>query len=189
MSSLAIYPQDDGANPLERTRDGGRIAQALAAEGVRFERWRADSELADAADQGAVLEAYRVSVDRLVREGGFQSVDVIRMKPDHPEKRALREKFLQEHRHSEDEVRFFVEGKGLFFLRLGDRVFQVLCEKGDLISVPANTPHWFDMGDCPEFTAIRFFNNPDGWVAHFTGDAIANRFPKLETGDDQGDSY
>jgi len=56
----------------------------------------------------------------------------------------------------------------------------VLCTKGDLISVPANTPHWFDMGPNPNFTAIRLFNNPEGWVANFTGSDIAQRFNRLE---------
>jgi len=181
MSSLTVYPEGGADAPLEETGDGARIAELLAAAGVRFERWSADRVLADDADADAVLNAYRSEIDGLMAECGFQAVDVIRMKPDHPEKAALRAKFLDEHRHSEDEVRFFVEGKGLFFLHIGDRVYQTLCERGDLIGVPANTPHWFDMGDRPEFTAIRFFNNPDGWVAHFTGEAIADRFPKLET--------
>ncbi len=71
-------------------------------------------------------------------------------------------------------MRFFVEGAGLFCLHIGDEVYQVLCEKNDLISVPAGTPHWFDMGSEPNFTAIRIFDNPEGWVAQFTGDAIAD---------------
>ena len=49
----------------------------------------------------------------------------------------------------------------------------MLCEKNDLISVPAHTPHWFDMGSEPNFTAIRIFDNPEGWIAQFTGDDIA----------------
>jgi len=49
-----------------------------------------------------------------------------------------------------------------------------------LISVPAGTKHWFDMGADPEFTAIRLFNNQEGWVANFTGDSIASGFPKLD---------
>ncbi|VEA72042.1 Acireductone dioxygenase (Fe(2+)-requiring) [Serratia rubidaea] len=68
------------------------------------------------------------------------------MRPDHPQREALRQKFLSEHTHGEDEVRFFVEGAGLFCLHLNQRVYQILCEKNDLISVPAHTPHWFDMG-------------------------------------------
>jgi 1,2-dihydroxy-3-keto-5-methylthiopentene dioxygenase len=56
----------------------------------------------------------------------------------------------------------------------------VLCEAGDLIGVPDNTPHWFDMGPQPHFVAIRLFTNVEGWVARFTGADIAQRFPRHE---------
>jgi 1,2-dihydroxy-3-keto-5-methylthiopentene dioxygenase len=105
---------------------------------------------------------------------------VVSLSADHPQKAELRQKFLSEHTHSEDEVRFFVAGEGLFTLHADNKVFEVLCQKGDLISVPANTPHWFDMGPNPGFIAIRLFNNPDGWVANFTGSDIAERFNRLE---------
>ena len=59
-------------------------------------------------------------------------------------------------------------------------VLQVLCESGDFLRVPAGTKHWFDMGSAPHFTALRFFDNPAGWVAEFTGDPIADRFPLLD---------
>jgi 1,2-dihydroxy-3-keto-5-methylthiopentene dioxygenase len=107
-------------------------------------------------------------------------MDVVSLAADNPNKAELRKKFLDEHRHGEDEVRFFVDGEGLFSLHIGDRVFEVLCQKGDLISVPANTPHWFDMGPNPHFVAIRLFNNPDGWVARFTGSDIAKGFTRLD---------
>jgi gentisate 1,2-dioxygenase len=58
----------------------------------------------------------------------------------------IRNKFLEEHTHSEDEVRFFVEGDASFYLRIGGKVYQAICVTGDLIGVPADTPHWFDMG-------------------------------------------
>ena len=32
----------------------------------------------------------------------------------------------------------------------------------------------------PRFVAIRLFNNPDGWVANFTGSDIAQRFNRLD---------
>jgi len=59
-------------------------------------------------------------------------------------------------------------------------VYEVSCERGDLISVPAGTRHWFDMGPAPSFVAIRLFINPEGWVASFTGSDIAERFPRLQ---------
>jgi len=59
-------------------------------------------------------------------------------------------------------------------------VYGALCTKGDLISVPAGTTHWFDMGPNPSLACIRIFTNPEGWVAQFTGSDIGGRFPKLE---------
>ncbi|MBC7184702.1 MAG: cupin, partial [Marinobacter sp.] len=31
-----------------------------------------------------------------------------------------------------------------------------------------------------EFTCIRLFSNPEGWVAEFTGEDIAARLPRYE---------
>lgn len=179
MTHLTVYDVANAGVPLLDADDPARIAATLAPLGVRFEQWPART-LAEEADGDAVLAAYAAEVDRLKAEQGYQAVDVIRMAPDHPERTTLRGKFLSEHRHSEDEVRFFVEGEGLFTLRDEDRVYSLLCTAGDLISVPAGMRHWFDMGPSPRFTAIRLFTNPEGWVAKFTGDAIADRFPRHE---------
>jgi 1,2-dihydroxy-3-keto-5-methylthiopentene dioxygenase len=97
--------------------------------------------------------------------------------PTNPNRKELRSKFLDEHTHEEDEVRFFVEGAGVFYLHAAGKVHMTLCERGDLLSVPAGTRHWFDMGPEPYFTAIRLFTTPAGWVAKFTGERIARQFP------------
>jgi len=66
------------------------------------------------------------------------------------------------------------------YLHLEPEVFALVCEGGDVLSVPAGTRHWFDMGSEPDFVAIRFFEQEDGWVGDFTGDAIGERFPTLD---------
>jgi len=180
VSRLRIFEHGDGARARVDTADRAHIEQALGRSGIRFEAWVASRDLAADSEASSVLEAYSADIERLKAEGGYQSVDVVRMRPDHPERQAMRGKFLSEHTHAEDEVRFFVEGSGLFSLHLGDEVALVTCERGDLISVPAGTRHWFDMGPHPSFAAIRLFINPSGWVAQFTGDDIADRFPKYE---------
>jgi 1,2-dihydroxy-3-keto-5-methylthiopentene dioxygenase len=108
---------------------------------------------------------------------GAGSADVIKLTPDHPQAGALRAKFLSEHTHTEDEVRFFVHGAGNFILHLNGRVYDAHCTQGDLISVPSGIRHWFDAGPEPFFTALRVFTDTSGWVAHFTGDTISERFP------------
>lgn len=179
MSILKIY-QEQQPEQAQTFTDYDDIITRLAAHGIRFERWQASAPLPADATQAEVIAAYQADIQRLMQENGFQSVDVVSLNPDHPDKAALRAKFLNEHTHSEFEVRFFVEGQGLFYLHLGDQVYTVLCEQGDLISVPAGATHWFDMGANPHFKAIRLFTNPEGWVANFTGSDIANRFPKLQ---------
>ena len=179
MTRLRIFQMGDSESPELETSDSAAIAAALAPIGVRFEQWPSRPLPAD-ADQDAVLAAFAPEVERLTAENGYQAVDVMRVAPDHPDRVALRTKFLSEHRHSEDEVRFFVEGEGLFTLRDDDKVYAVLCTEGDLISVPAGMRHWFDMGPAPGFTVIRLYVDPAGWVANYTGDAIADRFPRHE---------
>lgn len=180
MSFLKVYSANQPEQALQTLTDGASIQSALAAKGVRFERWQASQPLSPTSGQEEILAAYDNEVTRLKNDNGFQTADVISLNPDHPDKAILRQKFLSEHTHSEDEVRFFVRGQGMFYMHLEDQVFVVGCEKDDLISVPAGTPHWFDMGDAPDFTCIRLFTNPDGWVAQYTEDHIADRFPRFE---------
>ncbi|WP_371368540.1 acireductone dioxygenase [Pseudomonas sp. QL9] len=180
MSSLTVYHESAPEQPLKLLCHAEDIAATLAEVGVRFERWQASAPIAPGASQDEVLAAYAPQIQRLKDEQGYVTVDVVSLTADHPQKDELRAKFLDEHRHGEDEVRFFVAGRGLFTLHIEDHVYAVLCEKNDLISVPAGTRHWFDMGERPHFVAIRLFNNPEGWVAKFTGDEIARRFPQLE---------
>lgn len=178
MSKLEIFAED-GAK-LSETGNGHEIGLWLAGIGVTFERWPTRALPAD-ADGDSILAAYAPEVERLKAKGGYRSIDAVSVFPDHPDRAVMRTKFLSEHTHAEDEVRFFVRGEGLFTLHAADRVWNVLCCEGDLMSVPAGMTHWFDMGAAPNFTAIRMFVNPDGWVAAFTGSDIAERFPRYET--------
>jgi len=179
MSALSIYA-DNQPQQAVTTHVFAEISTQLAALGVQFERWQATNAFDATADAQTVLDAYDDEIARLKQDYGFQSVDVISLSADHPNKDQLRQKFLAEHTHSDFEVRFFVEGRGLFYLHVADKVYAVLCEQGDLISVPANTTHWFDMGAEPHFKCIRLFTTPDGWVADFTGSSIAASFPTLD---------
>ncbi len=177
MSRLSIYADDAPASPILVTEDAARIAEELNAIGVRFERWQSPVALAPEDSAETILDAYRPYLDGLMGETGAGSADVIKLTPDNPNAAALRQKFLSEHTHSEDEVRFFVHGSGNFIMHLNGRVYDAHCVQGDLISVPAGTKHWFDAGEAPFFTALRVFTDTSGWVAAYTGDTVHERFP------------
>lgn len=179
MSRLRLYAEEHPEAVLLETSEQDRIACALGEQGVRFERWPTHLRQ-DALASDEILALYGAQIQQLQQQGGYAACDVVRLTPDHPQRSELRSRFLDEHVHQEDEVRFFVSGAGLFSLHIGNLVYEVLCEQGDLISVPGGTPHWFDMGPKPSFTAIRLFTDPAGWVAHFTGSDLADRFPRYE---------
>ena len=178
MSRLRIFSDNDPGTPHFDSRDGALITAQLAEAGVVFERWQANQPIEPGATPEQVMAAYREDIERLVAQHGFKTVDVVSIAPDNPKRDEMRAKFLDEHFHKEDEVRFFVAGSGLFTLHLGDKVYEIECVKNDLIAVPDGTLHWFDMGAEPYFVAIRFFTEPDGWVGHFTGTDIAKQFPR-----------
>jgi 1,2-dihydroxy-3-keto-5-methylthiopentene dioxygenase len=183
MTRLVIAADAKPDLVITDTNNALEIAEQLRAIGCRFEQWTASASLADDADQAAVLAAYNSDVTRLNELEGFTTVDVVRMRrtsetdAEWAEKvTGGRNKFLAEHTHDDDEVRFFVEGSGAFYLRANNKVHIVVCQAGDLLGFPAGMTHWFDMGTNPGFCAIRFFHDPNGWVGNFTGDDIATRF-------------
>ncbi len=85
MSALTVCP-DNQPQLGETTTDFTAIQTRLGAIGVQFERWTANCELAADADQDTVIDAYSDSIDRLKQQYAFQSVDVISLNPDHPDK-------------------------------------------------------------------------------------------------------
>ncbi len=154
------------------------IQTLLAGIGVHLERWAADVNL-DASSSPEVVEIlYADLVERTKARRGFLMHDIIMVDEHHPAKDELREMFLEEHTHKEDEARFMLEGSGLFSFHAGAGVYALTVERNDFVNVPAGMKHWFDMGPAPHFSAIRFFNNDEGWIAHFTGDPISQRFPR-----------
>ncbi|WP_424187481.1 1,2-dihydroxy-3-keto-5-methylthiopentene dioxygenase [Actinokineospora sp. G85] len=181
MTLLTVWPEDDPTRVLVRTTDFAEIVDVLRPLGVRFSRWPlADLPAAPTPEQ--VLAAYRERIDEVNAQEGYTHVDAVALSPETSEsdRRAARAKFLTEHTHDDDEDRFFAKGSGVFYLHVDAKVHAVLCEAGDLLSVPAKTTHWFDMGTAPDYISVRFFHDDEGWVASFREDSIAHAFPTYD---------
>src|ERR1041385_657078 len=140
MSFLNVYDENN-PNACNHIADRKKMAETLKDLGVRFEQWSAAQELAKDATQEEILKAYESPVAQLMKDCGFVTADVISVHSEMPNHPDLRKKFLDEHRHSEDEARFFVDGCGLFYIHLNEHVYAVLCERGDFINIPAGTRH------------------------------------------------
>lgn len=157
------------------------ISEYLENTGILFERWETDIDFDDNADQETILNAYSNNLKPFMEKHGFQSADVINVHRETPNIETIREKFLSEHTHSEDEIRFFVDGNGEFFFHLEEPkeiVFSLCLQKGDFISVPKNTKHWFDLAPQYFVKAIRIFSNQEGWVPHYTNSGLEKKYLK-----------
>lgn len=182
MTQLTMYSAGPDVAELARTHDADAIASRLEKTGAKFSRWPT-IDLADEVSGEDVLSAYAGDIARIRSDGGYRSADVVSITPTHPARKELRDKFLAEHVHDDDEIRFFVQGSGAFYIRDGNKILKLDCERGDFIHVPRGTRHWFDMGVAPRFTCIRIFSEETGWTAQFTGDDIATRIPPFENGE------
>ena len=156
--------------------DRAELVSFLASRGIEYERTSSTSVKADApADE--VLAAYKDKIDELKARGGYVTADVIDVWPHTPNLETMLNKFNSEHWHDEDEVRFIVEGRGLFHIHPGEgSVFSIEVEAGDLIRVPKGTLHWFDLCVDRRIRAIRLFQDTSGWTPHYTQSGADKNF-------------
>ncbi len=153
--------------------DESAVRARLAQAQIGFERWQASRPLSPGAPADEVLRAYDAELERLKREGGYVTADVIDVQPDTPGLDALLARFAREHWHDEDEVRFVLEGRGVFHIHpRGGPVLAVEVGSGDLLRVPRGTWHWFDLCAERRIRAIRLFQDPAGWTPHYTDSGV-----------------
>ncbi len=151
----------------------GPVREALSAINIAFERWETSRPVPAGAPAAEILAAYAAEIERLKQSGGYVTADVIDVTPQTPGLDALLAKFSREHWHDEDEVRFIVKGSGLFHIRpRGGNVHAIEVGAGDLIRVPRDTWHWFDLCATREIRAIRLFQDASGWTPRYTGTAM-----------------
>lgn len=150
-------------------RDSREIALYLGNIGIDYERWEANVKVSPNASETEILEAYSHKIERLKTKGGYVTADVINIVPTTPNLDAMLDKFNKEHWHDEDEVRFIVNGHGLFHIAPKNaEVVSVEMEAGDLIRVPRGTRHWFNLCGDRTVRAIRLFQDVSGWTPFYT---------------------
>lgn len=131
------------------------ISQAdLARVGVLYER--------------VPLDDYQGALERLKATRGYVAQDIVELHPGMPNLTTVCDKFKPEHLHRDDEVRFVLEGEGIFDIRGADgRWMRVQVEAGDLIVVPADLYHRFFLTDRQHIRCVRLFKDAAGWVPEY----------------------
>ncbi len=167
MATITIPAED------RRITDREEIAQHLAPVGIWHECWPVEGRVGAEASSDEILAAYAPEIERLKERGAFVTADVINVSPDTPNLDAMLAKFDKEHTHSEDEVRFTVAGRGVFWINPVDGpVFSIEVEAGDLINVPAGTRHWFHLCTNRSIRCIRLFEDASGWTPEYAEEGV-----------------
>lgn len=145
------------------------ITERLATCGIEYKHWLPRRAVSADAPADEILRSYSNEIDGLKQRGGYITADVIDVNPETPGLEAMLAKFNREHWHSEDEVRFIIAGHGVFHVRpKHGPVVAIEVEAGDLISVPRDTLHWFDLCSDRRIRAIRLFQDLVGWTPYYT---------------------
>jgi 1,2-dihydroxy-3-keto-5-methylthiopentene dioxygenase len=156
------------------------ITQYLATIGIGYKVWKPAFHVEKSASSQDILRAYAAEIELLKKEGGYVTADVIDLYPETPNLDVMLAKFSREHWHDEDEVRFIVQGHGVFHIHpKNGPVVALQVEEGDLARVPVGTWHWFDL--CPDrrIRAIRLFQDPAGWTPRYTDSGVDKGYQPL----------
>ena len=134
-------------------------AAELNAQGVTYEQFATDET------------AYKGPLEKLMGERGYVTMDQVKMWPEMPNFDALCQKFVGEHLHTDDEVRFVLGGAGVFEIRSqDDRWMKVTVEPSDFILVPANRFHRFYLTEAKNIHCVRLFKDQSGWTPLYRKD-------------------
>ncbi|XP_002738968.1 acireductone dioxygenase-like [Saccoglossus kowalevskii] len=80
---------------------------------------------------------------------------------------ATLEMWYEEHIHSDEEIRFILDGSGYFDVRnRNDKWIRIETEKGDMLILPAGIYHRFTMDTKDFIKAKRLFSGVPVWTAH-----------------------
>ena len=143
--------------------DKKEIADFLKKYGLYSEFWEPKITTSDNSDP---LIKYKNQIETLKKKFNYASADYCSLDKSNPNLDKMLEPFMKEHHHTDDEVRFTVEGEGIFGVNpVTEDPFEIYVESGDLLIIPAMTRHWFELTDKKNICCIRIFKENPRWEA------------------------
>jgi 1,2-dihydroxy-3-keto-5-methylthiopentene dioxygenase len=152
----------------------GSVNDFLNKFEIEYQKWD-DSSLPlsfkgpiklSAEQQLEVLKSFNKEIETLKNKYAYVQQDIVTLTSETENLEVILDKFRPEHHHNDDEVRYIVDGEGVFSIfPESDESFDIFVESGDLLRVPKGTRHSFDLTDKKFIKAIRLFKDANGWAA------------------------
>lgn len=179
---MAILKLEDGTTYTQLAD----ISRELAALNIQLNCWSVGEDLQlrqllaqeslSSEEKERVLAALDNYFEQLRQTNGYQSRDLIALHPGITNLDEMLAKFDRIHTHADDEVRYIVDGEGIFgFVRPDGSQIELTVQPEEYINVPAGTEHWFYLTPARRVKAVRYFINTEGWVPQYTGKEIQFR--------------
>jgi 1,2-dihydroxy-3-keto-5-methylthiopentene dioxygenase len=151
------------------------VKKYLAVNNVVYDHWivpetaktLTEKQTLSDEEKESLLLAVNDRFEFLQKEQGYKTRDLIVLHPEVPGLNDMLAKFDKVHYHTDEEVRYILDGSGYFGFIGKDEKFLVHVTASDFISVPRNTKHWFYLDDKMRIKAVRYFTDMSGWVPNY----------------------
>ncbi|PJZ70804.1 acireductone dioxygenase [Leptospira perolatii] len=166
---------------MPEIKNYAEVKAFLKQRGVEYDHWHVPDPASALTDKETLTDEEKESLlkqldnrfEALKESDGYQSRDLIVLHPAVPGLSEMLAKFDRVHYHTDAEVRYIVDGSGVFGFSVGGEKFLVHVQKHDFISVPKNTNHWFYLDDKKRIKAVRYFQDMSGWVPNYVEETTA----------------
>jgi len=157
------------------------VAQFLASKQILFKTFALPETLHNLLKQESLSDPEKDEVllgleyrfDQLKKEQGYRSRDLVVLHNKVPGIEEMLAKFDKLHYHTDEEVRYIIDGTGIFGFSIARDKFEVHVKQGDFISIPQNTHHWFALDKSRRIKAVRYFKDNSGWTPVYVEEKLA----------------
>ena len=123
----------------------------------------------DETEKEQVLQGIENYFESLKKSQGYQDTDLVVLSPQTSKLDTLLAKFRRCHIHADDEVRYIIDGEGVFgFVRPNGSQIELTMQAEEYINIPAGTEHWFYLTEMKRIKVVRYFTNTEGWTPEYT---------------------
>ncbi|WP_016949113.1 acireductone dioxygenase [Anabaena sp. PCC 7108] len=159
------------------------ISQELAPLNIQINHWTVANnpeikgllaqDSLNEQEKEQVLKALDSYFEQLKQIAGYTTRDLVVLHSGIPNLDGLLAKFEKIHTHADDEVRYIIDGEGIFgFVLPDDSQVELTVQPEEYINVPAGTEHWFYLTPVKRVKAVRYFITTEGWTPQYTGREI-----------------
>ncbi|MCE9501320.1 MAG: cupin domain-containing protein [Leptospira sp.] len=175
---MAYIVQKKGSPEI---KDNSEVKKFLNSRGIDYEHWDTPASANSLLSKDTLNDAEKEELlgkldnrfEELKSKFGYRTRDLVVLHPGVPGIKDMLAKFDKVHYHTDEEVRYIVDGSGIFGFSIKGEKFLVHVSRNDYISVPRNTNHWFYLDEKMRIKAVRYFQDMSGWVPNYVEETAA----------------